>query len=881
MGFRINNNIAAMTAQGNLNKTNMGLATSIERLSSGLRINRGADDAAGLTISEKLRGQIRGLNRAILNAQDGISLIQTAEGALSEDASILNRMRELAIQSQDDALTTNDRLEIQKEVDQLVDEVDRIARSTEFNTKKLLDGSANSLTTASGTGIKIFQVGDSSLAAGDYDVTLRKTQNGTRQAQASNILTDRDSGSIASSTAQLQDIASFYDAEGNNVLAGGSSTLTLRGNGAVTTVNVSQDMTLTSLASALESAITTAKTDGGLGISGSAVAFSSSTGQILLESGREGVEGEIAIAGEEDLLIALGIQTTVESAAAAFTVSAGNVGTGVTTSAGTTSNRAAGVLEGLTFQFDEAASARVDGTVQGTDVILVGNTNIVFTLADTNSASQHSTGTSGRTARITVTLTAGRTYTKTSIASIINAAIAVQPVASRPAITASFSGYDLQLTSGATGTSAAISILANAQAQAVLGLSTGIQTGSGGTAATLTGSVDVSGGLTVGGQNVRLTVQDGDLKGAALTSGSALVFRSNTVVSALSLTTAFNTFFSTNSVAATASINASGQLEIVSTVTGSDSRLSLSSNLGSLTPFGLTAGSVSTGSGGNAAVLTGNTAETSKDIGFTFSGATQISIQDANGASSGAISLIARPANGSLTSTAALLVTASYTMSKQSIEAKLNASSLGNTDVGYEFDAGGRLDFYSRSAGRSSRIVLSTHSQGATPPTQAQSIANGLNALGINFSQAVQGSGDTEFRVHVADRSLNFQVGANAGQAIQFGVINTSAEALGLVGLDVTNVRSATRALATVDSAVNLISSERSKLGSLQNRLNSTVNNLTVTSTNLQATESKIRDVDVAMETVMFTRNQILLQAGVAQLAQAKALPQQALQLLG
>ena len=123
MGFRINNNIAALVAQGNLSKTNGGIATSIERLSSGLRINRGADDAAGLTISEKLRGQIRGLNRAVSNAQDGISLIQTAEGALSEDASILNRLRELAIQSQSDSLTSTDRLEIQKEVDQLVDEM--------------------------------------------------------------------------------------------------------------------------------------------------------------------------------------------------------------------------------------------------------------------------------------------------------------------------------------------------------------------------------------------------------------------------------------------------------------------------------------------------------------------------------------------------------------------------------------------------------------------------------------------------------------------------------------------------------------------------------------------------------------------------------------
>ena len=136
MGFRINNNISALVAQGNLSKTQNGLSTSIERLSSGLRINRGADDAAGLTISEKLRGQIRGLNRAVGNAQDGISLIQTAEGALGEDASILNRLRELAIQSQSDSLTSTDRLEIQKEVDQLVDEIDRISSTTEFNTKK-------------------------------------------------------------------------------------------------------------------------------------------------------------------------------------------------------------------------------------------------------------------------------------------------------------------------------------------------------------------------------------------------------------------------------------------------------------------------------------------------------------------------------------------------------------------------------------------------------------------------------------------------------------------------------------------------------------------------------------------------------------------------
>ena len=113
---------------------------SMEKLSSGYRINRAGDDAAGLSISEKMRGQIRGLNQASSNAQDGISLIQTAEGALNETHAILQRMRELAVQSSTDTNTGVDRAEIQKEIDQLSQEITRIADQTEFNTQKLLDG---------------------------------------------------------------------------------------------------------------------------------------------------------------------------------------------------------------------------------------------------------------------------------------------------------------------------------------------------------------------------------------------------------------------------------------------------------------------------------------------------------------------------------------------------------------------------------------------------------------------------------------------------------------------------------------------------------------------------------------------------------------------
>jgi flagellin len=147
----INHNIAAMNTHRQLNTNTANTNKAIEKLSSGLRINRAGDDAAGLAISEKMRGQIRGLDMASKNAQDGISLIQTAEGALNETHSILQRVRELAVQSANDTNTDADRAELQKEVAELTKEVTRISSDTEFNTKKLLNGA--------GASSVVFQIG--------------------------------------------------------------------------------------------------------------------------------------------------------------------------------------------------------------------------------------------------------------------------------------------------------------------------------------------------------------------------------------------------------------------------------------------------------------------------------------------------------------------------------------------------------------------------------------------------------------------------------------------------------------------------------------------------------------------------------------------------
>lgn len=139
--MRINHNISALNTYFQLNKNTRATSNAMEKLSSGLRINKAADDAAGLAISEKMRGQINGLEQANRNAQDGISMIQTAEGALNETHSILQRMRELSTQASNGTLTSTDRSNIQDEMGQLSKEITQIASTTQFNTKHLLDGS--------------------------------------------------------------------------------------------------------------------------------------------------------------------------------------------------------------------------------------------------------------------------------------------------------------------------------------------------------------------------------------------------------------------------------------------------------------------------------------------------------------------------------------------------------------------------------------------------------------------------------------------------------------------------------------------------------------------------------------------------------------------
>ena len=186
--MRIQHNIAALNTHRNLSANQASASKNLEKLSSGFKINRAGDDAAGLAISEKMRGQISGLNMASKNANDGISLIQTAEGALNETHSILQRMRELAVQSSNDTNVTADRKALQDEVDALTSEITRIATNTEFNTQNLLDGKFSD---------KVFHIGAN--AGQSIKVSIKTMNAGALSINAAKVDTQSNADKAISS----------------------------------------------------------------------------------------------------------------------------------------------------------------------------------------------------------------------------------------------------------------------------------------------------------------------------------------------------------------------------------------------------------------------------------------------------------------------------------------------------------------------------------------------------------------------------------------------------------------------------------------------------------------------------------------------------------
>jgi flagellin len=196
--MRINHNISSMITQGALSRVNRDLTKSLERLSTGLRINRASDDAAGLSVSEQLRTQVNGMAKAKANATDGIALLNIAEGAVNEIEAMLQRMRELAVQSTNDTLTSTERAYTNQEFQHLISEIDRITNVTQYNTQTLLDGRSDSFGAAGGSSC-ILHIGPNAQSYDRVSISIDGTSSGALSISGTSVSTQASSESAISS----------------------------------------------------------------------------------------------------------------------------------------------------------------------------------------------------------------------------------------------------------------------------------------------------------------------------------------------------------------------------------------------------------------------------------------------------------------------------------------------------------------------------------------------------------------------------------------------------------------------------------------------------------------------------------------------------------
>jgi flagellin len=872
MALRINTNVTALNAHSNLVKNDSRLSSSIERLSSGLRINRASDDAAGLTISEKLRTQVRGINRAIMNVQDGISLIQTAEGALNETHSMLQRMRELALQSGNDTLTTTDRLEIQKEIAQLKEDINRISYGTEFNTRKLLDGSGTAkISTSDPKNLDPVVTGEV-LTFSDFSVVVwpkseyvpgigQKVYGGTPEQQRSNIFTTVE-GEIASSSTTLQSLSNFYDNNGHFILDL-PQTLYLQGDNSQGEIIVSKDLTLGQLTDRILKGMTEDQLGKGLHFDGSEALFMTygeSNGQILVTSGRNGELGRINFTGEEALVKALGFQQVVVPEDPVYSIAVTNIGvpygarqTMTTQIAG---HRAAGLIEGIDLTFEPPLSAHVN-TISAELGISIAS-GFTFDIDDSTTAA----GT------VTITVATG-VFSMGQIASIMNDELTTANSLVRARVN---DHYALEFFTLNTGSAAYVSISSNSDPANPLGIANGRYTGSGGnpgvaTSYDLISSYDFSqAGLT----DISFNITD---RHSATTQTTITLTGNYSAGGMNSLVEAINMQIGANNLKIVAENN-NGLLSFRSLETGVESNFDITdAGGGQNVSVGLRMHEQTTTSGfdGNAADQNFAYDQASSRFGYVIA---------ANTVSAGVDNLSFYVAdldgNGMVITIPEGQATAGASFkSITSIANLINSeASINGVKVNAEINTAAQtMRLFSTIPGKSGKVVM----------TELGS-PDSLNTLKATFDidpvAYENGVGQYAFTMHVKDTSIQFQIGPNQGHTAKSNIIRTDCRALGIEDLDLTTVKSSEIAIGLIDKALQTISSERAKLGAIENRMTYTNNSLRVALQNMTASESRIRDVDMAAEVIEMTQSQILQQASNAMVGQANVSAQSVLDLL-
>ncbi len=899
MGMSMNSNVPAFQAHSAMVQVTDEMQKSINRLSSGLRINSAADDPSGLAISQRLHTQLSGLNRAVLNVQDAISYLQTAESSLNESQTILQRMRELAVQGANGTLTATDRGEIQKEVSQLIGEVDRIAKSTEYNTKKLLDGSASALWSSSSENVRLTIRG--AVAEGNYELEIDtdpvpnhvlKTDIFSLKASAIGV----DNVELNPTNAAL----SFTVNAGTTVNSGtltfdfGLGTTFSAGIDAgatasdiATTINQDEDLNGYLLAYVNGTTLTIeAKVDGREGnvysvyASNSNVAGVTTTGIYTFAGGEDYPTGIIGVGnpvgmpendqttgikyivyGDNEVVVNAGGDTA--HTVAAYEKSLGGEITASTTAGSLSShiNTVAGNTVAMTGSGYAILEIVSGGTVDG-----AGSNQVLAKASFDNGQTWFNVGNIDTGAAVTISDgTSSFQLTALTAADVINTGDKVL-VALNDENYNNSTHAELQVASpfpDNTGN--------NSQSGPIYSFSTDglnkrttsvkvgyldIQTGD-----VSFGTVDVSIDLLESRSAVNASIAtDGGTNNVSfdVIGGGGVAFRTTKLWQIDKFYDNQGVFILGENGKSVTIYNAAGDASTIY-IDPEDSIGDLADKI----EIAITGTKIDGGLG----MGTGDATIDSHIADFVTE-PTALSDEAVKGTI-----VIRSPQMG----TKGMI----YFSGEEAI---LNALSL----VTIQSPKVDPMTIKVKDAHTGKLIGEDTVSDNVL-----RNVVKGVDIelnpnldIDINWDAAhkkytfANATGTIKEYIHVVDNAKSFQIGANEGQTMDSYIGEMSAHALGVDRVMVVTQDLAQQSITKLDDAIDLVSSERARLGAVINRLEHTANNLSVQSANAYASESRIKDLDMAQETTEFSKWQILSQIGTSMLAQANKLPQNLLSLL-
>lgn len=919
----INTNTASLTAQYHLSQVNKEMEQAMERLSSGQRVNSASDDAAGLAIASKMDAQIRGLTTAIRNANDGISLANTAEGAMAEVENMLQRMREIAVQSANGTYSSTDRANLDAEVQQLKAEIDRVVDTTRFNDVKLLDGSYSGSLQIGAKGGETM-----SLAVANMATTSLGTSGGAVAG----------SGAVSASATGTQATENTV-----NLTFNGNDTygMTIVLNNASGTGGTNKQIVLsnvavaggdaTSIATAINAAAAANQANGGADISG--ILTASAVGNTVTMTAKDGTEIDISSFSSTGAGT-MTVNQVTNSTVASSTLEDTTEGTALSNTGGTTATASTASLQ---LDENKKYSFRINNTLveasgsNGADVATAirdainatsGAGSATVTYAD--QGNHHTFDISDSTGK-TINLTGFQKLTTQQVqAGFItidpdNATASDEEVIEHGEFMTAdqATGTGLAIADGKTGTfqvsnqnlsyTFKIAFAANQGATGARDVEYTIDGTGGdfmGQLTTVAASISADGGANIA------AVNNGGRLEIVNTSGAALSFKGDEAIAApgVAAVTEGTAFFQADALPST-DISGSGTALVDGSIAQSTdgveaaaSQMALNFTADDRYTFVIDADNA----GGNDKTVTADVVNGSKtaminqinsyssSTGITASlSGNQVMLEKADGSAFG-IKTFSSEGNGKLIAANAAGQGNAATLENAGDGASVTSAATGvavAAKLDLSFSGDDKFSF-KISDGTTTATVRATDISGGSLTDIAAEMSSALSSANMSHVTAtVNGTkielvntlgGEVSVVDFKSDGTETMTAQPNTGQGVA-KILNDDGAAgssSAVASVDVLSSTASQSAISTIDRALENVASERSKLGAAVNRLDHTINNLSNVSTNTAAAKSRIVDADFASETSALTKSQILSQAATSMLAQANQSKQSILALL-